>query len=68
MVAPGLTETYANVYMPQEAKQQIASLTAVGRIGKPEDWQEREAFLASDDSNFVTGTYTPVDGSFILVG
>ena len=26
------------------------------------------AFLASDDSNFMTGTYIPVDGGFILVG
>jgi 3-oxoacyl-[acyl-carrier protein] reductase len=68
VVAPGLTETDANVYMPQEAKQQIASLTALGRIGKPEDVARAVAFLASDDSNFVTGTYTPVDGGFILVG
>ncbi len=37
VVAPGLTETDANRYMPQEAKQQIASLTAIGRVGKPED-------------------------------
>lgn len=64
-----MTETDANVYMPQEAKQQIASLTAVGRVGKPEDVARAGAFLASDDSNFVTGTYTPVvDWGFILVG
>jgi Enoyl-(Acyl carrier protein) reductase len=43
--------------MPQEAKQQIASLTAIGRIGKPEDVAGVVAFLASDDSRFVTGTY-----------
>jgi 3-oxoacyl-[acyl-carrier protein] reductase len=54
--------------MPQEAKQQIASLTARGRVGKPEDVAGAVAFLASDDSNFVTGTYIPVDGGFILVG
>jgi 3-oxoacyl-[acyl-carrier protein] reductase len=68
VVAPGLTETDANVYMPQEAKQQIASLSALGRVGKPEDVARAVAFLASDDSNFVTGTYIPVDGGFILVG
>jgi 3-oxoacyl-[acyl-carrier protein] reductase len=54
--------------MPQEAKQQIASLTARGRVGKPEDVAGAVAFLTSDDSNFVTGTYIPVDGGFILVG
>src|ERR671910_1876107 len=68
VVAPGLTETDANVYMPQQAKQQIASLTALGRVGKPEDVAGAVAFLASDDSNFMTGTYTPVDGGFVLVG
>lgn len=68
VVAPGLTETDANVYMPQEAKQQIASLTALGRVGKPEDVAGAVAILASDDSDFMTGTYTPVDGGFVLVG
>ena len=68
VVAPGLTETDSNRYMPQEAKQQIASLTALGRVAKPEDVAGAVAFLASDDGNHVTGTYTPVDGGFILVG
>ncbi|MDQ3885222.1 MAG: SDR family oxidoreductase [Thermoproteota archaeon] len=68
VVAPGLTETDANRYMPQQAKQQMASLTALGRVGKPEDVAGVVTFLASDDSNFMTGTYIPVDGGFILVG
>ncbi|MDQ3966850.1 MAG: SDR family oxidoreductase [Thermoproteota archaeon] len=68
VIAPGLTETDANVYMPQEAKQQMASLSAIGRLGKPEDVARAVAFAASDDSNFVTGTYIPVDGGFVLVG
>jgi 3-oxoacyl-[acyl-carrier protein] reductase len=68
VVAPGLTETDANRYMPQEAKQQIASLTALGRVGKPEDVAGVVAFLASDNSKFMTGTYVSVDGRFILVG
>lgn len=49
VLAPGLTETDANAYMPQDVAGAVA-------------------FLASDDSNFVTGTYIPVDGGFILVG
>lgn len=49
VLAPGLTETDANAYMPQDVAGTVA-------------------FLASDDSNFVTGTYIPVDGGFILVG
>ncbi|MDQ3854125.1 MAG: SDR family oxidoreductase [Thermoproteota archaeon] len=68
VVAPGLTETDANRYLPQEAKQQIASMTSLGRVGKPEDVAGGVAFLASNDSNFMTGTYMPVDGGFIPVG
>jgi 3-oxoacyl-[acyl-carrier protein] reductase len=68
VVAPGLTETDANRYMPQEAKQQMASLAALGRVGKPDDVAGVVAFLASEDSNFMTGTYIPVDGGFIPVG
>ena len=49
--------------MPQETKQQIASLSSLGHIGKSEDMARVAVpFLASDDSNFVTGTYIPVDG------
>lgn len=68
ILAPGLTETDANAYAPQEVKQQVAYLTALGRVGKPEDVAGAVAFLASDDSRFVTGTYIPVDGGFVLVG
>jgi 3-oxoacyl-[acyl-carrier protein] reductase len=68
VVAPGLTETDANRYMPQEAKQQIASLTAIGRVGKPEDGAGVVTFLASDDSRFVTGNLRASRWGFILVG
>ncbi len=68
MVAPGLTETDASEFIPSETKQHYSFLTALGRVGKPEDVARVIAFCASDDSNFVTGTYTPVDGGFVLVG
>ncbi len=67
MLALGLTEIYANAYMPPEAKQQMAPLIALGRAGKLEGEAIAVAFLASDDSNFVTGSYMLVDGGFILV-
>jgi len=43
-------------------------ITSAKEIYEPEDVAGAVAFLASDDSNFVTGTYIPVDGGFILVG
>ena len=66
VIALGLTETDADIYMHQETQQQIASLSALGRVGKPEDVARAMPFLARDDSNFVTGTYIPVYGGLYL--
>jgi 3-oxoacyl-[acyl-carrier protein] reductase len=35
-------------------------------MGQPDDVARVIAFLASDDSRFLTGTYTPVDGGFTM--
>lgn len=43
---------------------QIINSTPMGRMGKPEDLQGALIFLASDESRFVTGTTTIVDGGF----
>ena len=37
IVSPGLIETDQNAHFPAEIKQQYASLTTIGRTGKPED-------------------------------
>ena len=68
IVSPGLTETDQNVHMPVEMKQQYASLTTLGRTGKPEDVARVVAFFASDDSGYMTGTYAPVDGGLVIGG
>lgn len=60
-----MTETDANVFMPQEVKQQMASLTANEPVGKLKDVARAVSFAASGNSNFVTGTYIPVDGDFV---
>lgn len=47
-----------------EAKDDPAyqALHPIGRLGKPEDVAEGIAFLASDDSKFMTGAELPIDG------
>lgn len=68
VVSPGLTETDQNVHMPMEMKDQYASLTTIGRTGRPEDVARVVAFFASDDSGYMTGTYAPVDGGLVIGG
>ncbi|OGX68730.1 MAG: hypothetical protein A2189_02165 [Paenibacillus sp. RIFOXYA1_FULL_44_5] len=66
VVAPGAVETDASAHLPEEAKRSISSFTPLSRIGQPIDIAGVTAFLASDDSRFVTGTYTPANGGFTM--
>ncbi|UCG39120.1 MAG: 3-oxoacyl-ACP reductase FabG [bacterium] len=61
-VAPGLTETDATAWLPQEAKDGAAAHTPMRRIGQSEDVAGAVLFFASHYSSFITGTWLPVDG------
>ena len=61
-VAPAMVETEINQYMPDNEKAQLAAMTPLQRIAEPDDIAGVVAFLASDDSRFLTGAYIPVSG------
>ena len=46
----------------QEVRQKIISTIPLGRLSKPLDMAKACAFLASDDSEFITGVCLEVDG------
>ena len=46
--------------------KQMAALHPVGRIGQPTDIAGLAIFLCSKASSFITGTYIPLDGGFLL--
>lgn len=48
-----------------EAIAQRAAETAVGRVGKPEEFASLVAFLASSRSSYITGTTMLVDGGLV---
>jgi 3-oxoacyl-[acyl-carrier protein] reductase len=50
----------------EQFREATAALTAVGRIGEPEDIAAAVAFLASDEASFVTGQTLYVDGGQTL--
>ena len=54
---------------PEGAEPFIKRLTSqipAGRLGKPEDVAKTVLWLASDDSDYVTGIEILVDGGFVL--
>ncbi len=67
-ILPGTVETdMSKEYLADEANsKRIIEGTPLKCLGKPEDLIGAAIYLASDESNWVTGTLIVVDGGFVL--
>jgi len=63
-VAPGVVETEMSSTVIRRAKDIILDAVALKRLGQPEEIAKVVAFLASDDSSYITGEVIRVDGGF----
>jgi 3-oxoacyl-[acyl-carrier protein] reductase len=64
-ISPGLTDTEGtqNIgFTEGDFAKQVASTTPLGRLGKPDDIAAAVVFIASDDSNWITGETIRVSG------
>jgi len=64
-VAPGLIETDWLARVPKEKVEAIIKQTALGRIGRPEEVAHAVLFLASKESDYITGQTIVVDGGIV---
>ena len=61
-VAPGYVDTEMVAAVPQNVLDKIVSTIPVGRLGHPEEIARAVAFLAREDSQFVTGSTISING------
>ena len=64
-VAPGYIETDMTRKLPDEVKDAFMSMTLLKRFGQPEDVARLVNFLASPDSDYITGQVINVDGGLV---
>lgn len=67
-IAPGAIKTHINesAWKTPEAEAALLTLIPAGRIGLPDDVAQAAVWLASDASDYVTGTTLFVDGGMTL--
>jgi len=65
-VAPGFIKTDMTNVLKDEIKEAIESTIPLKRLGTAEDVAKVVRFLASDDSNYITGQVINVDGGMLM--
>jgi NAD(P)-dependent dehydrogenase (short-subunit alcohol dehydrogenase family) len=65
-VAPGTIRTKFAAMFWEDNEEAAAAAYPLGRAGEPEDVGEAIAFLASDDSSWITGQTICIDGGYLL--
>ena len=65
-VAPGYIATDMTNVLSDEVKESFLQYVPLKRMGTPEDVANTVLFLASDESEYITGQVIPVDGGMFM--
>jgi NAD(P)-dependent dehydrogenase (short-subunit alcohol dehydrogenase family) len=66
IVSPGPVQTPGlESVLSAEAQEYMGTVTALQRIGQPNEVAKTVLFLASSDASFITGTEIVVDGGYL---
>ncbi|RLA86490.1 MAG: 3-oxoacyl-ACP reductase [Deltaproteobacteria bacterium] len=65
-VAPGIIETAMTEGLPEEMKAEALKRIPLGRLGKPEEVAYLHLFLASPESDYITGQVFVIDGGLTI--
>ena len=62
VVAPGFIETDMTAVLPEDVIAKYLASIPAARLGQPAEVASAVAFLASEESGFISGAVIPVDG------
>lgn len=65
-VLPGFIATPMTQKMPEKVKDKVTAMIPLGHMGDPEDVADVVAFLASEDSGYITGASVEVSGGLFM--
>lgn len=65
-IAPGVIDTEMNGHLDDETKTELCQETPLNRMGTPEEVAKLAYFLASPDSDFITGQIISPNGGFVI--
>jgi len=65
-VTPGFTDTEMVTGMSQDQRESVVNSIPMRRAGKPEDIAKAVCFLASSDSDYISGEIMDVDGGIMM--
>ena len=66
-ISPGFIETSMTKSLNEDQKENILSNIPMAKIGKPEDVANSAIFLASDNSEYITGQTIHVNGGITMI-
>ena len=64
-IAPGVIQTAMLGEVKPDVQAEYLKQIPMGRLGKPEDIANAILFLASDESDYITGHVLPVTGGWL---
>lgn len=65
-IAPGFIATDMTMSLSEKVKEMAVEMIPLKRMGQPEDVAKLAAFLASDDSAYITGEVIKIDGGLYI--
>ncbi len=66
VIAPGYVQTDMTENLPQEVKDKVTGMIAVGRLGTADDIAAAVAYVTSDEAGYLTGQVIVVDGGMTM--